>query len=118
MILEALTLVDNEVREAFVPGNLVNLGLIADGNLVGGNNDGEVLVPPLFVVERTGEHCLSLRRDSVVPHHGEGGKPLLKLSYPVGKSGKRCHNEEGSRHVLREEGGDGSNHLDGLTQTW
>mmetsp|Transcript_29792 Transcript_29792/g.86850 ORF Transcript_29792/g.86850 Transcript_29792/m.86850 type:complete len:901 (-) Transcript_29792:738-3440(-) len=116
MILEALSLIDDEVGESLCPSDLIELGLIADGNLVGCNDDGEVRVLPLLVMKAAGEHCLPVRAGPVIPRHGEGGEPLLKLPHPVGQGGQGGHDEEWSRYTFGKEGGNGGNHLDGLAE--
>mmetsp|Transcript_13610 Transcript_13610/g.28932 ORF Transcript_13610/g.28932 Transcript_13610/m.28932 type:complete len:341 (-) Transcript_13610:361-1383(-) len=114
MILEALSLIDDEIG---VLADLAELRLILNGNLVGGHDDGEVrglLVPG---VEGTREHRLPLRGGTVVSNHGKAREPFSKLPNPIREGGERRHDEERTQHAHGTKVGNHCNYLDGFTQS-
>lgn len=96
MILEAVSLVDNQIGEF---RQLLQLGLIANGHLVRRDDNGKVGVALELGVERSAEEAFPRRGGAVVAHDGVARQPLFNLADPVRQRGERSHHDERTRHA-------------------
>lgn len=81
VVFETLALINHQIRKF---SDLIETLFITNGNLITGNNNGEIVLLFVFGVQRALNHGISFGLGAMETNYGVGGKPLFEFPDPVG----------------------------------